>query len=103
MASFLKREPVGLDFKEVLYVKDGWTARITLHRPQNYNAYSTEALRELTRAFEDASWDDRIAVVVFTGEGERAFCTGGDVKEYHARYTRRPRDYGCGLSRPGSA
>ncbi|GMU33131.1 MAG: enoyl-CoA hydratase/isomerase family protein [Planctomycetia bacterium] len=93
MSSFLQRDCVGLDFHEVRYQKDNWVARITIDRPQNYNAYSTEALRELVRAFEDASWDDQIAVVVFTGEGERAFCTGGDVKEYHARYTRRPRDY----------
>ena len=93
MSSFLSREPVCLDFKETHYQKDGWTARITINRPRNYNAYSTEALRELARAFEDASWDDQIAVVVLTGAGDRAFCTGGDVKEYHAQYTRRPRDY----------
>jgi|CXWL01.1.fsa_nt_gi 6-oxocyclohex-1-ene-1-carbonyl-CoA hydrolase len=93
MSSFLRREVVGLDFKEVLYQKSGWAARITINRPQNYNAYSTEALRELARAFEDASWDDKVAAVVLTGAGDRAFCTGGDVKEYNARYTRRPRDY----------
>ncbi len=90
---FASRDPSQLDLKEVLYEKDGWVARITIHRPQAYNAYSTETLIELARAFTDASWDDRVAVVVFTGSGDQAFCTGGDVKEYQRDYTRRPRDY----------
>lgn len=93
MSSFLRREAVGLDFKEVRYRKEDWIARITIDRPESYNAYSTEALRELAHAFDDASGDDQVAAVVLTGVGDRAFCTGGDVKEYHARYTRRPRDY----------
>lgn len=83
----------GAVFKEVLYEKKDGVARITINRPQNYNSYSTSALRELARAFEDAGWDDRIAAVVFTGAGDRAFCTGGDVKEYATEYVRRPRDY----------
>lgn len=93
MSMFPQREARGFEFREVLYEKQGWVARIAIQRPQNYNAYSTTALQELARAFEDASWDDRVAVVVFTGEGSRAFCTGGDVKEYQRNYTRRPRDY----------
>ncbi|MBI4716943.1 MAG: enoyl-CoA hydratase/isomerase family protein [Planctomycetes bacterium] len=78
---------------EIAYAKEGWIARITLQRPQSYNAYSTVSLQELAAAFQDASWDDQVAVVVFTGAGERAFCTGGDVKEYQESYTQRPRDY----------
>jgi 6-oxocyclohex-1-ene-1-carbonyl-CoA hydrolase len=93
MSSFPPHGTVLPEFRDIAYEKHGWIARITLRRPHNYNAYSTEALRELARAFEDASWDDQVAVVVFSGCGDRAFCTGGDVKEYHARYTRRPRDY----------
>jgi len=34
-----------------------------------------------------------VAVIVYTGAGDRAFCTGGDVKEYEEVYTRSPRDY----------
>ncbi len=81
------------EFKEILYEKRDWVARITINRPHAYNAYSTEALVELAAAFRQAAFDDGVAVVVYTGAGDRAFCTGGDVKEYAAKYTSRPRDY----------
>jgi enoyl-CoA hydratase/carnithine racemase len=81
------------DFQEILYEKRDWVARITINRPQAYNAYSTACLEELAAAFRQASFDDGVAVIVYTGAGDRAFCTGGDVKEYQARYTRSPRDY----------
>ncbi|MEK6798070.1 MAG: enoyl-CoA hydratase/isomerase family protein [Planctomycetota bacterium] len=90
MSMFPKRSP---QFQEVQYEKRDWVARITIDRPQNYNAYSTPALQELAAAFQDASWDDGVAVVVFTGTGDKAFCTGGDVKEYQKSYTQKPRDY----------
>ncbi len=93
MSLFPTRKPESFDFQEIQYDKSGWVATITINRPHNYNAYSTPALRELTRAFEDASWDDGVAVVVFTGSGKSAFCTGGDVKEYQESYTQKPRDY----------
>lgn len=89
-------EPVSADsfgFEEIIYEKQQWVARITIDRPHNYNAYSTRALQELATAFRDASFDDNVAVIVYTGAGHRAFCTGGDVKEYEAEYTQRPRDY----------
>ena len=81
------------DYHEVLYDVRDWVARITLNREKAYNAYSTQALVELAHAFRRASFDDRVAVIVFSGAGSRAFCTGGDVKEYAASYTSRPRDY----------
>ena len=80
-------------FKEILYSKAEWVATITINRPHNYNAYSTPALEELAAAFRDAAFDDSVAVIVYTGAGHRAFCTGGDVKEYEQLYTNRPRDY----------
>lgn len=93
MRKFEPRPAESYDFREVLYEKGDWVARVTINRPHAYNAYSTEALRELITAFHDAAFDDRVGVVVYTGAGTRAFCTGGDVKEYEASYTRRPRDY----------
>ncbi len=93
MSMFPQRNPATFEFQEVQYEKRDWTARITINRPQNYNAYSTPALQELAAAFQDASWDDNVAVVVYTGAGDRAFCTGGDVKEYQENYTQTPRDY----------
>ncbi len=93
MSAFESREAAEFEFHDIQYEKDGWIARITLNRPHNYNAYSTAALQELAAAFQDASWDDRVAVVVFTGAGQSAFSTGGDVKEYQSEYTQKPRDY----------
>ncbi|MBI5290656.1 MAG: enoyl-CoA hydratase/isomerase family protein [Chloroflexi bacterium] len=81
------------EFAEILYEKRDWVARITLNRPQAYNAYSTGTLAELAAAFRQAAFDDQVAVIVYTGAGDRAFCTGGDVKEYAARYMQAPRDY----------
>lgn len=83
------------DFKEIKYEKnrETWVATITINREYAYNAYTTETLREMSEAFLDASWDDGVAVVVLTGAGEKAFCTGGDVKEYQAIFTQKPRDY----------
>lgn len=74
-------------------VKRDGVMTITLRRPEVYNCYRTETLQELIRAFQEASWDDTIGVIVYTGEGHRAFCTGGDVAEYSKDYTERPRDY----------
>jgi 6-oxocyclohex-1-ene-1-carbonyl-CoA hydrolase len=93
MSTFPQRSTDSFGFHEVGYDKQGWTARITFNRPEAYNAYSTSSLQELATAFQDASWDDRVVVVVLTGAGGRSFCTGGDVKEYQKHYTERPRDY----------
>jgi enoyl-CoA hydratase/carnithine racemase len=93
MGQFASRPAASFSFTDVRYVKAGSVATITLHRPKYYNAYSTAALEELATAFRDATFDDRIGVIVLTGAGQQAFCTGGDVKEYAADYVSRPRDY----------
>jgi len=86
-------EPGDADFQDLLYQKSEGIARITLNRPRVYNAYRTSTLQELSRAVHDASIDDSIGVIVLTGAGSVAFCTGGDVREYAERYIERPRDY----------
>jgi enoyl-CoA hydratase/carnithine racemase len=93
MGHFESRPADSFGFREVLYTKGDWIATITIDRPHNFNAYSTAALEELTTAFRDAAFDDAVGVVVYTGAGTQAFCTGGDVKEYEAEYIARPRDY----------
>ncbi|MBI4564571.1 MAG: enoyl-CoA hydratase/isomerase family protein [Planctomycetes bacterium] len=80
-------------FEEIrVSVSDG-VATITLDRSAAYNAYTTRTLRELAAAFREAAAEDSVAVIVLTGAGTRAFCTGGDVKEYASRYTQKPREY----------
>lgn len=80
-------------FEYVLYSRAEGVARITIHRPEVYNAYNTPCLMELKEAFRAATFDDSVGVIVLTGAGDKAFCTGGDVKEYAEVYTRTPRDY----------
>lgn len=93
MGHFDSRPAAGLGFREIGYTKADWVATVTIDRPHRYNAYSTAALEELAAAFRDAAFDDAVGVIVLTGAGHDAFCTGGDVKEYEEEYTARPRDY----------
>lgn len=92
-AGVAARDPKELAFDDIVYdVADG-VARVTLNRPERYNAYTAEELVEIRQAVLNAGFDDRIGVVVLTGAGTDAFCTGGDLKRYAKAYTRRPRDY----------
>ncbi|UCD91805.1 MAG: enoyl-CoA hydratase/isomerase family protein [Methanobacteriota archaeon] len=93
MGNFEPKSAEEFDFKDIIYEKKDYVAKVTINRPQVFNAYSIIALREMAEAFKDASWDDSVAVLVLTGAGEKAFCTGGDVKEYADNYTVKPRDF----------
>ncbi len=93
MSEISGKTPSELGFADIKYEKKDWIATVTIDRPQAYNSYTTRTLRELAEAFTDAGRDDAVAVVVLTGAGTDAFCTGGDVKEYARDYTQRPRDY----------
>ncbi len=81
------------DFQNILYEKAEGIARVTIDRPEVYNALDWPTLREMAAAFEDASFDDRVDVLVLTGAGEDAFCTGADLKEQEEYFLDRPRDY----------
>jgi len=93
MAEYIGKDPETFDFQDIIYEKADWVARVTINRPKVYNAYSILALQEMAKAFWDATIDDSVAVIVLTGAGEKAFCTGGDVKEYAEHYTVYPRDF----------
>jgi enoyl-CoA hydratase/carnithine racemase len=69
------------DFQHIRYEKQGHRATITINRPEVLNCLNFPALRELSRALEDVSWDGAIRVMVLTGAGDRAFCTGADLVE----------------------
>ncbi len=79
-------------FRWIVYEKAGAWATITINRPEVLNAVNIGVLQEMQLALKDASWDDSIAVLVLTGAGERAFCTGADLREQR-EFLRRPRDY----------
>ena len=76
-------DPSTLAFERIRYERDAdaGVATVTIDRPNVLNAFDFPTLKELSRAFEQASWDDTVAVVVVTGAGERAFCTGADLDE----------------------
>jgi len=75
-------------------VEDLFTAWITLNNPKQLNSYTTEMVKGVIAAFANASLDRSVVAVVFTGAGDRAFCTGGNTKEYAEYYSRRPSEYG---------
>lgn len=75
------RPAAGFDFKDILYEKSPeGIAKITINRPQVRNAFRPQTVEEMKRAFEDARVDAEIGVVVLTGAGDKAFCSGGDQK-----------------------
>jgi enoyl-CoA hydratase/carnithine racemase len=80
------------DFRSIKYEKSDWKATITINRPEALNAIDLTAFQEISEALRDAEWDDHVAVVVLTGAGDRAFCSGADLKEHYELCT-RPRDY----------
>lgn len=89
---FTGKEPGEFNFHSILYTKTGSRATITFNRPDVLNAVNSDVLAEMNIALKDASWDDRVAVLVLTGSGERAFCTGADLTEQQ-QFLERPRDY----------
>src|SRR5664279_2652835 len=79
--------------------RDGSTAEglfnawIIINNPKQYNSYTTDMVKALILAFRRASVDREVNAVVFTGTGEKAFCTGGNTKEYAEYYAGNPQEY----------
>jgi 6-oxo-cyclohex-1-ene-carbonyl-CoA hydrolase len=70
-----------------------YNAWIWLDNPSQYNSYTTEMVKAVILAFRQASNARDVSCVVFTGSGDKAFCTGGNVKEYAEYYAGRPQEY----------
>lgn len=70
-----------------------YNAWITLDNPRQLNSYTTGMVKEVILAFRRASMERRAVAVVFTSVGDRAFCTGGNTKEYADYYAGRPLEY----------
>lgn len=66
------------EYKDILYHKSGGIAKITINRPEVRNAFRPVTVMEMSEAFDDARNDSNIGVVILTGQGEKAFCSGGD-------------------------
>lgn len=70
----------GKDFTDIEYEKSlgEGIAKITINRPERRNAFRPQTIKELMRAFNDARDDSSIGVIILTGKGTKAFCSGGD-------------------------
>ena len=66
---------------------------ITFNNPKQYNAYTTNMLKALTVGFRAAALDRSVNAVVLTGAGDKAFCTGGNTKEYAEYYSGNHQEY----------
>ena len=88
MSKPIKREPgsreipawerVG-NYSDIIYQRAEGMAKITINRPEVRNAFRPETLAQLQEAFNIARDDDSVGVIIFTGAGNEAFCSGGDV------------------------
>jgi naphthoate synthase len=77
------------EFEDIRYetTDEGQIAKITINRPEVRNAFRPKTVMELLQAFELAHQDPQVGVIILTGEGDLAFCSGGDQKvRGHAGY-----------------
>ena len=70
------------------------SAWIILNNPAQYNSYTTDMVKGVIAGFQKASMDRSVVAAIFTGIGNKAFCTGGNTKEYAEYYSGKPNEYG---------
>lgn len=68
------------EYADIKYEKAEGIAKITINRPQVRNAFRPQTVREMIEALQDARMDEETGVVILTGAGDQAFCSGGDQK-----------------------
>jgi len=96
---------VKTDYQEIIFEKrpcldlegnpiDGlYNAWIIVNNPSQFNSYTTETVKEVILALREASNDRSVVATVFTAVGDKAFCTGGNTKEYAEYYAGNPQEY----------
>lgn len=77
----------------ILYEKKGHVALLKLNRPEVYNAINRDLLRQLRNHLEEIRYDRQIRVVIITGSGTKAFCSGADLKERKTMTEQEVRQY----------
>nr|WP_308202792.1 1,4-dihydroxy-2-naphthoyl-CoA synthase [Crossiella sp. SN42] len=68
------------DYRDIRYETAEGIAKITINRPEVRNAFRPQTLFELSDAFNRARDDDQVGVIILTGQGDMAFCSGGDQR-----------------------
>lgn len=71
--------PGGEDFIDIKYQMGDGMAKITINRPEIHNAFRPQTIIELIQAFSLARDNEEVGVIILTGEGTEAFCSGGDI------------------------
>jgi enoyl-CoA hydratase/carnithine racemase len=84
------QKTVSHTFNEIIYEKSGFIARVTINRPETFNAYTTTTLNEMSAAFRDAASDRNIAALILTGTGDKAFCSGSDIEQHSREHLNQP-------------
>ena len=77
------------DYKDILYDVSNGVVRITINRPEVYNAFRNQTLEELIDALRRADEEKSANVMVLSGAGDKAFCTGGDQSAHEGQYDGR--------------
>lgn len=78
-----------MNYTDILYTTVDGVATITINRADKYNAFRGQTCEELIDALQRASWDKSVGVIVLTGAGDKAFCTGGDQSSHEGGYDGR--------------
>lgn len=68
------------DYRDIIYQSAEGIAKIAINRPEVHNAFRPQTLFELQDAFNRARDDDQVGVIILTGVGNEAFCSGGDIR-----------------------
>ena len=71
-----------MEYQDIRYTAEPPNAILTIDRPERLNAFRGRTVEELIHAFHRAWTDPEVRCAILTGAGERAFCVGGDQKEY---------------------
>jgi 2-ketocyclohexanecarboxyl-CoA hydrolase len=75
-----------MSYTDILYGEQDGVATITINREDRLNAFRAKTVDELIDAFNRGGWNKSIGVIVLTGAGKRAFCTGGDQTAHEGQY-----------------
>lgn len=73
-------QDAGLGFSDIKYEKADGMAKITINRPDVRNAFRPLTVKEMIQAVTDARYDESVGVIILTGQGDMAFCSGGDQR-----------------------
>ncbi|MDP5253820.1 MULTISPECIES: 1,4-dihydroxy-2-naphthoyl-CoA synthase [unclassified Vibrio] len=77
----IKWQPSAIAYQDILYhTSEEGIAKITIARPSVHNAFRPQTVKEMIAALSVARYDPNIGVIIFTGLGDKAFCSGGDQK-----------------------